>query len=416
MSSQARADAPGVCGRPSIFASRSFRQYYAGQTLSLIGDGLRTLAVPLLVYRLTHSALSTGITYICEIAPFAFFGLVGGSLADRLDRRRLMIGSDVMRCIIMAAFALAYWRGWLTLAMLYSGLILISICAAVFMGGQVSSIPFLLGKERGTEAIAALMAAENTSNLVTPSLGGALFAVFGPLPALLLNALTYLGSQFSLARIATLGPVKTTGFPSLKHIAADVAMGFRVLFGDRGLRAQAMISLALNVVGFGGYSILIPFLKRDFDASDQHVGFFLSISAIGAMAGALLAGKLATRWPFGRALTVAYCLDALLFLPVVLTRNLWIAGIFWALANAVTQFEIAQIVGFRMRVTPDDAVGRVFGALRVFVLIGIAPGVLAFGYLADRYGPRSAMSLSAVSVLAIAVVALFTPAIRNETR
>src|SRR5690348_11284944 len=71
----------------SVFASGSFRQYYAGQALSLIGDGLRTLAVPLLVYKLTGSALSTGISYICEIAPFALFGLVGGSLADRLDRR-----------------------------------------------------------------------------------------------------------------------------------------------------------------------------------------------------------------------------------------------------------------------------------------------------------------------------------------
>jgi len=58
-----------------IFASRSFRQYYAGQTLSLIGDGLRTLAVALLVYKLTGSALSTGVSYVCEIAPFALFGL-----------------------------------------------------------------------------------------------------------------------------------------------------------------------------------------------------------------------------------------------------------------------------------------------------------------------------------------------------
>jgi hypothetical protein len=61
-----------------IFASRSFRQYYSGQTLSLIGDGLRTLAVPLIVYRLTGSALSTGVSYVCEIVPFALFTLVGG--------------------------------------------------------------------------------------------------------------------------------------------------------------------------------------------------------------------------------------------------------------------------------------------------------------------------------------------------
>src|SRR5579884_3766451 len=119
---------------PGIFASRSFRQYYAGQTLSLIGDGLRTLAVPLLVYRLTGSALSTGISYVCEIAPFALFGLIGGSLADRVDRRALMIGCDALRCAVMALFALLFARHALSISMLYGGLVLVAICAAFFHG------------------------------------------------------------------------------------------------------------------------------------------------------------------------------------------------------------------------------------------------------------------------------------------
>jgi MFS family permease len=202
----------------TIFASRSFRQYYVGQTLSLVGDGLRMLAVPLLVYRLTGSALSTGVSYICEIAPFSVFGLIGGSFADRLDRRALMIGTDAVRCAIMAAFALLFARHELTIPMIYGGLVLLSVCAAFFMGGQASSIPFLLGRERGTEAVAALASAENTSNLVTPIVGGALFSIFGPMPALIVNAGTYLLSQLSLARIPTVtyteGPDSTllTGF------------------------------------------------------------------------------------------------------------------------------------------------------------------------------------------------------------
>ncbi|MBV8371893.1 MAG: MFS transporter, partial [Candidatus Eremiobacteraeota bacterium] len=127
--------------RPSIFASRAFRQYFVGQSLSLLGDGLRTLAVPLLAYHLTHSALSTGAAFICEIVPFSLFSLVGGSLADRLDRRKLMIGCDAIRFAVMAFFAIAYWLHVLTLPMIYSGLVVISICAAAFLGGQSSSIP-----------------------------------------------------------------------------------------------------------------------------------------------------------------------------------------------------------------------------------------------------------------------------------
>lgn len=399
-----------------IFASRSFRQYFTGQALSLIGDGLRMLAVPLLVYKLTGSALSTGVSYICEIAPFAFFGLIGGSLADRLDRRMLMIGTDAVRCAIMALFAILFARHSLTIPMIYGGLVLLSLCAAIFLGGQASSIPFLLGRDRGTQAVAALNAAENTSNLVTPVLGGALFSIFGPLPALALNSATYFLSQLSLARIPTLGPEQTSGIPSLRHVTDDVRLGFGKLFGDRGMRAQALVSFALNVFGFGGYSVLIPFLKHDFHATDQQVGIFLGISAAGAIAGSLFAGRFADRWHFGTALCVSYAIDALLFVPVVITNNMWIAGVFWAIANACAQFEVAQIVGFRLRVTPEELVGRVFGAVRLFVLCGIAPAVVIFGYVADRFGAHTAMWMSAAGYLVIAFVAIMCPAIRNERR
>jgi MFS family permease len=399
-----------------VFGSRSFRQYYAGQTLSLIGDGLRTLAVPLLVYRLTGSALSTGVSYICEIAPFALFGLIGGSLADRMDRRTLMIGADAIRCTIMALFALLFAHHVLSIGMLYGGLVLMAICAAIFMGGQASSIPFLVGSERGTQAAAALSMAENTSNLITPIAGGALFSIFGPLPALIVNAVTYFASQLSLARIPTLGPDETGGIPSARHIVDDVRLGFRFMMSDPGMRAQAYASLVLNVFGFGGYSVLIPFLKRGFHATDPQVGIFLGISAAGAICGSIVAAKFANRWPFGRALAIAYAVDALIFVPVVLAKNMWVAGVFWAFANACGQFEIAQIVGFRLRVTPPELVGRVFGAVRLFVLCGMAPGIVAFGWIADRFSPYAAMVVAAVGYLAIAFVAIASPAIREERR
>ena len=399
-----------------VFSSRSFRQYYAGQTLSLIGDGLRTLAVPLLVYHLTGSALSTGVSYICEFAPFALFGLIGGSLADRVDRRVLMIGADAVRCTIMALFALLFAHHTLSIGMLYGGLILMAICAAVFMGGQASSIPFLVGPESGTQAAAALSLAENTSNLITPVAGGAMFSIFGPLPALAINAATYFLSQVSLARIPTLGPEDPHGFPSLRHVVDDVRLGFRVLFSDRGMRAQAYASLALNVFGFGGYSVLIPFLKGGFHASDPQVGIFLGISAAGAVCGSIVAGKFANRWPFGHALSVAYAIDAVLFVPVVLTSNMWVAGVFWAISNAFAQFEVAQIVGFRLRVVPEAMVGRVFGAVRLFVLCGMGPGIAGFGWIADRFSAHTAMVVAAAGFVVIAFAAIASPAIREERR
>lgn len=401
---------------PSIFASRAFRQYFIGQSLSLLGDGLRTLAVPLLAYHITHSALSTGAAFICEIAPFSLFALVGGSLADRVDRRKLMIGCDAVRFLVMAFFAIAYWQRVLTLPMIYGGLVVISICAAAFLGGQSSSIPYMLGRERSTEAMGVLIASENASYLVTPVIGGAVFAIFGPLPALTINALTYLASQVSLARIPSLGPDAPGGMPSPRHLLADVALGFRLLWNDVGMRAQALAGFAFNIFGFGCYAILIPFLKKGFGASDQIVGVFFGISAAGAVIGAWLASRWARRWPFGRALTTAYVIDAACFLPVVLVHDVWLVAVFWAASNTIANFEVAQIIGFRMRVTPEDAIGRVMGAVRLFVLSGMAPGVLAFGWVADHHSPLAAMWIACIGYIVIALAALMTPALRNERR
>jgi MFS family permease len=382
----------------------------------MLGDGLRTLAVPLLAYHLTHSALSTGAAFICEIAPFSLFSLVGGSLADRLDRRKLMIGCDAIRFAVMAFFAIAYWLHVLTLPMIYGGLVVISICAAAFLGGQSSSIPFLLGKERSTEAIAVLIASENTSNLVTPVIGGALFAYFGPLPALTLNALTYLASQLSLMRIPSLGPDTVAGVPTIAHLGDDIVLGLRQLWGDVTMRVQTIAGFSFNFFGFGSYATLIPFLKKGFAATDQQVGIFLGITAVGAVAGASFAAKYSRRWPFGRALTTAYLLDALLFIPVVITNNIWVAAAFWAATNTLANFEIAQIIGFRMRVSPEEMIGRVMGAVRLIVLSSIAPGVLIFGYVADKYSPHAAMWIGCIGFIVVAFAAFAVRPLREETR
>jgi MFS family permease len=405
-----------AAGAPSVFASSAFRRYFAGQSLSFVGDGLRLLSVPLLAYHLTHSALSTGTALICEIAPFSIFALVGGSLADRVDRRRLMIACDAVRFTIMALFAIGYAFHVLTLPMIYGGLVIVSICAAGFLGGQSSSIPYLLGSERATKAVAVLIAAENASNLITPAIGGAIFAYFGPLPALTINACTYLASQISLATIPSLGPDRAAGMPTLRHLLADVALGYRQLWGDLGMRAQAAYAFVFNVFGFGGYSILIPFLKKTFAASDQQVGIFFGISAAGALAGAVLAARFSERWPFGRVLVVSYLLDTLIFVPVVFVKSIWAAAFFWATSNALANFEIAQVIGFRIRVTPEHMVGRVMGAVRLFVLAGIAPAVLLFGWVADHRSPHDAMVVAAFGFLVVAAGAALTPAIRNETR
>ena len=400
----------------SVFRNRSFSLFYAGQAFSYVGDGLRLIAIPLLVYHLTGSALSVGVTYALELGPFALFGLVGGSLADRLDRRSVMIACDAIRFAVMALFAVGYARGFLTIGLLYVGIVTISIAAAVFMGGQASSIPFLIGKDRATQAVSALMAAEQMTQTILPPIGGAMFALVGPLPALALNALTYAISQGSLAAIDTLGPDEPSGAPSFAEVARDVRAGFAFAWNDRALRALSIVSFVLNFFGMMTGAVFIPFLKLDFGATDAVVGYALGIGAIGAVAGSYCAGRVPASWPLGRVLILAYALDGLLFLPVMFAHSLVVAVVFLALTNACVLFEIGQIVGWRMRVIPEHLIGRVFGAVRLIVIIGMVPGALVGGALADRYGPRVSIVISGIGYLALALAVPLIGAIRRERR
>jgi MFS family permease len=398
----------------SIFRSSEFCRYYAGQALSYLGDGLRTLVIPLLVFRLTGSAVSLGVTFALELMPFAVFSLLGGSLADRLDRRMLMLVSDAVRFLIMALFTAALWRGMLSLPLLYTGVVLLSICAAIFLGAQASSIPYLLGKDRAKAAVAALVATEQGVNLIAPPAGGAIFGLVGALPALAINAVTYLTSQLSIASVASFGPERPGGFPPLADIARDVRAGFRFVFGDRAMRTLTLSSTAINAVAVFGFVAMIPYLKHEFGATDQTVGVAFGCFSLGSVVGSLVAGR--THWPFGRALVVAYVLDGLFWLPLIWTHSLALAVGAVTLCAACGAYEITCIVGWRMRIIPEEMIGRVFGVIRLLVLVGMVPGSILGGIVADRWGTRAVMAISGFAFLLLTLNLLGSRAVLSERR
>lgn len=398
----------------SVFRSREFRRYYAGQALSYVGDGLRTLAIPLLVFHLTGSAVSLGVTFALELLPFAIFSLVGGSLADRLDRRRLMIGCDALRFTIMAVITFALWRGFLTLTLVYASVSLLAVCGAVFLGAQSSSIPYLLGKDRAKAAVATLVATEQGVNLVAPPLGGALFGLVGALPALAVNALTYITSQIAISSVASFGPGTPSGFPPPSEIRRDIAAGWRFLWRDLAMRTLTLSQMAINGIGIFGFVAMIPYLKREFGASDQLVGIAFGCFAVGSVTGSLIAGR--THWPFGRALLVAYVLDGLLWLPTIWTHHVGVAIAAVSCCSICGAYQVTAIVSWRMRIIPEEMVGRVFGVIRLFVLIGMFPGSLLGGTLADRLGTRPVMAISGFGFLLLTLALSASASVREDRR
>ena len=200
----------------------------------------------------------------------------------------------------------------------------------------------------------------------------------------------------------------------MADIARDVRTGFRFVFGDRTMRTLTLSSAAINAVAVFGFVAMIPYLKIQFGATDQTVGIAFGCFAAGSVAGSLVAGR--THWPFGRALAIAYVLDALFWLPLIWTHALAVAIGAVTLCAACGAYEITCIVGWRMRIIPEDMIGRVFGVIRLLVLVGMVPGSILGGIVADHWGTRTVMAISGFAFLALTLGLLGSRAVLSERR
>jgi predicted MFS family arabinose efflux permease len=284
----------------------------------------------------------------------------------------------------------------------------------MFLGGQVSSIPFLLGKDRAKAAVAALVATEQGMNLIAPPVGGAIFALKGALPALLINAGTYFASTASLATVRDFGPDEPSGYPSLRQIGSDIVAGWTFIMRDRAMRMLTWIQLVYNFFLMLGYTTIIPYFKRDFLATDQQIGIAFGIFALGSVIGSIAAGK----WhpSFGRVLIVTNIVGVFAGLPMIFTHDLRVAIFAFTIASMFSIYQIANIIAWRMRVVPEEMVGRVFGVIRMLVLIGVVPGSILGGIIADAYGARLAFIISSFGYLITTIWMLTTRTLREDRR
>jgi predicted MFS family arabinose efflux permease len=250
--------------------------------------------------------------------------------------------------------------------------------------------------------------------LIAPPIGGVVFAIAGPLPMLAANALTYAASQISIASVRSFGPEHPAGLPNLREVGNDIAAGWRFVMRDTPLRVLSFSHCFMNFIGSIGFIALIPYLKRAFGAGDHVVGLAFGCFAAGAALGSLIAGR--THWALGPSMIGAFFLDGLGWLPLPFTHSLGVAIAGITFSSICAGYRITTVISWRLRVIPEQLVGRAFGVIRLLVLIGVFPGSILGGWLADSIGVRPTMLISAYGYAAMALLLLLSPAVRNERR
>ena len=169
-------------GRPRL--GRDFWFYFGGQAVSRLGGSFTTFALPLLVFRLTHSATNLALATVAEFVPYLLFGLLARAVVDRFDRKRLMLGSDVAQALVIGVIPVLAIGGLLRVTDVYAVAFVQSTLGIIFSCGEFAAIPALAGEQELVTANALIMAADNAGQILGPGLAGALVA-FVPVADLL---------------------------------------------------------------------------------------------------------------------------------------------------------------------------------------------------------------------------------------
>jgi len=391
----------------------AFRRLFVGQTISTFGSEIAAVAAPFQLFDLTHSTLQVGLLSLCELFPLLTLTIVGGAIADAVDRRRLLFVTELLLAFVAIGFAvnasLEHPRVWA----LY---VLVTLAMSIFslgVAGMSSVIPRLVERHE----LAAANAIENvygsTTNVAGPALGGVLIAVLGLRGAYLLDAGTFLASLWSVWRLPALPPAHDAERPSLRTIAE----GFR--FVRRKDVLLGMFLVDSNAMVFGMPRALFPALALDrFHGGAGTLGLMYAAPYAGAFVSSVLSGWMAHVRRQGLVVAVAAALWGVAIAAFGFATSLWLALLLLAAAGAADNVSAVLRGTILWTVTPDELRGRVSGIEFAQVAATPAIGNVEAGLVASLTSLRlSIVSGGLACVAGTFLVALAVPAfIRYDPR
>ncbi|PLS86554.1 MAG: hypothetical protein CYG60_06700 [Actinobacteria bacterium] len=397
-------------GGPLRGSSGDFWKFWAGQTISNFGSSFTLFALPLLVFKLTGSALSLGLVTAVEFLPYLLFGLFLGAWADRVDRKRMMILSDVARAGLIASIPALALFGGLAVWWIYAVGFLSSALKICFDAGEFAAVPSLVGKDDLVRANGRIQASYYAASVAGPLVAGAAVALAPVEAVLLLDALSFLASALALALVRRSFNATSDGEErGVSSILEDVREGLRYVLSNPVLRNIAIMMATVNFVGATTIAQLTFFAKERLDATDAGVGVLYSAGGVGIVLLSLAAGPIRGRVSFSKAALGALMLHGLLTFAFALSDRLWIAVPLWALASGFALFFNINTTSIRQAMVPNRMLGRVQTVAVVLAWSAIPLGS-TLGGLAIEWTANVALvyGLIGVFVFLIALVFSFT--------
>jgi MFS family permease len=362
------------------------RNYYlllSGFFVSTIGDWFYQLALPLLIYELTRSAMSMAVTYGLAYAPFLLLLPLGGVLADRIDRRRFLIVGDLSSAAIVGVLSLLAFlyagQGWL-IWLIYPLAFALASVSPLYHPSFQSYLPELVDKDHLPHANSWMQSAENLVVVLGPLAGGIIIALLGPTFALLIDMFSFLGSALFIAFIRRrLQPEQALSARS--PLLEPLRQGFRYVWNSPVLTYGSFLFLGTNFALTLIQANLIFFLASTLHFDPVQIGLTFAFTGIGALGGALVAPRLLKQFQPGRILTLTTLCAGLVTFLLFVTTNIFTISIPVALMMALSTINIVTWFTLRQRTVPGHILGRVIATTRLIAFISVPIAAVVGGAL-----------------------------------
>lgn len=393
---------------------RDFRLYWLARVASLTGSLVTAVAMPVLVYRLSHSALLTALATTLEALPYLIIGLFAGAIGDRWDRKKIMIVSDSTNVVVIGSVPLAWWLGHLTVMHALTAALVVQTLFTFFDGADFGALPVLVGRDRVAEANAAVWGVGGLLDLAVPAVVGVGLAVLHPADLLAVDALSFAASAL-LVRSIHRALSSHRGSPtrlSPRVLGADVMEGVRFLWGHSGVRSMAVVGALQSMAGAGFMGLAVVWSDRvlHIGTSGWRFGALFSVWGVGGVLASVFLPRLLRRIAPTQLTVRSIPLSGLAGLLVALSTSWWLATIAMTVWGVAYQLVLLCTVTYRQQVTPEHLLSRVNTAGRMLSWgLGWTFGATAAGATAAQFGVRNAMIFVVCFGLAAAVFAWASP-------
>jgi MFS family permease len=360
-----------------------FRWLLSSSWVSNLGDGIALAAGPLLVASQTGDPLLVALAGLLQRLPWLLFGLYAGVIADRHDRRLIVVVVNIARALVLGVLALSIVTDVVGVAIVLAAMFLLGTAETFADITTGTLLPMVVdARDLGVANARINVGLITLNQLVGPPLGAFLFAAGMVWPSIA-QAITCAGGAVLMSRI-TLGVVERAGAPS--HVRAEIVEGVRWLWQHPPIRTLTLTVVFFNVTFGAAISVLVLYAERRLDAGAVAYGLLATASAIGGVIGATAYGWLERNVGMANIMRAGLIIETVTHLTLAMTQTLAVALAIFVVFGMHEGAWVTTVTTVRQRAVPAELQGRIGAVYMVGLQGGLVVGAALGGVLAQIWG------------------------------